>query len=109
MIQIFKAQFRILSYKNAVDNIDSITTYDLTNGTQLYVRLLENNCSNVFGPISINFTSPPRVISPLELKVEICDFNNDGVEDFDWANFLKDKVTTEQGVTIRVLIHTMRR
>lgn len=91
-----------LSYKNAVDNIDSITTYDLTNGTQLYVRLLENNCSNVFGPISINFTSPPRVISPLELKVEICDFNNDGVEDFDWANFLKDKVTTEQGVTIRV-------
>lgn len=91
-----------LSYRNAVDNIDSITAYDLTNGTQFYVRLVGNNCANVFGPITINFSSPPKVTSPLNLQVEICDFNNDGVEDFDWAFFLKDKVTTEQGVSIRV-------
>ena len=91
-----------LTRQSALDNINSVTTYNLENNTQFYIRVSQNNCYNVFGPISIKLTSPPQVVSPLNLRVQICDLNYDGVENFNWGDYLKDKVTTDLGVSIRV-------
>ena len=91
-----------LTRQSALDNINSVTNYNLENNTQFYIRVSQNNCYNVFGPISIKLTSPPQVVSPLNLRVQMCDLNYDGVENFNWGDYLKDKVTTDLGVSIRV-------
>ncbi len=89
------------SYNNAANNQNVITNYNLTNGTQFYIRLIQGECVNVLGPIEIRFNSAP-IVTNASLDVEMCDNNYDGVENFNWAENLKNNLTTEPGMSIRV-------
>ena len=86
---------------NATNNHNAITNYDLINGTQFYIRLVQGGCVNVLGPIEVRFNSSP-VVNNASLNVTICDNNADGAENFNWAENLKNKLTTESGMSIRV-------
>ena len=90
------------SRTNADNIINAITNYDLINGTQFYIRLVQGGCVNVLGPIEVRFNSSP-VVNNASLNVTICDNNDDGVENFNWGDYLKDKFTTDLGgASIRV-------
>ncbi len=92
------------SYNNAANNQNVITNYNLINGTQFYIRLVQGGCVNVLGPIEVRFNSSPVVnVNNDSLNVTICDNNDDGVENFNWGDYLKDKFTTDLGgASIRV-------
>ena len=94
------------SRTNAENNINAITNYDLINGTQFYIRLVQGECVNVLvRPIEVRFNSSPVVkVNNDSLNVTICDNNADGVENFNWGDYLKDKitVTAESEISIRV-------
>ena len=89
------------SKNDAENNQNAITNYDLINGTQFYIRLVQGECVNVLGPIEVRFNSSP-VVNNASLNVTICDNNDDGVENFNWAENLKNKLTRESGMSIRV-------
>ena len=88
------------SKNDAENNHSAITNYDLNNGTQFYIRLVQGECVNVLGPIEVRFISSP-VVNSDSLEVKICDNNDDGAENFDWAEKLMN-ITTESGMSIRV-------
>lgn len=89
------------SYNNAENNQNAIINYNLINGTQFYIRLVQGECVNILGPIEVRFNSSP-VVNNASLDVTICDNNDDGAENFNWAENLKNKLTTESGISIRV-------
>ncbi|MFB0967365.1 MAG: hypothetical protein QMB15_07935, partial [Cloacibacterium sp.] len=89
------------SYNNATNNQNAIVNYNLINGTQFYIRLVQGECVNILGPIEVRFNSSP-VVNNASLDVTICDNNDDGAENFNWAENLKNKLTTESGMSIRV-------
>ncbi|WP_213188580.1 T9SS type B sorting domain-containing protein [Cloacibacterium caeni] len=89
------------SFNDANNDHNAITNYNLNNGTQFYIRLVQGGCVNVLGPIEVRFNSSP-VVNNASLNVTICDNNDDGVENFNWAENLKNKLTTESGMSIRV-------
>lgn len=91
------------SRNEALSNTNPLTSFDLINGTQLYVRLANQGCVNVLGPITVNFNPTPIVNSPIDINVQMCDSNDDGIENFNWENLVKDKVTSDPAVSkIRV-------
>lgn len=89
------------SRTNADNNLNAITNYDLNNGTQFYIKLVQGECENILGPIEVRFNSSP-VVNNDSLELTICDNNDDGVENFNWAENLKNRLTTESGMSIRV-------
>ena len=89
------------SRTNAENNINAITNYDLINGTQFYIKLVQGGCENVLGPIEVRFKSSPDVNND-SLNETICDNNADGAENYNWAEKLKNKLTKESGMSIRV-------
>lgn len=90
------------SRTNAENNINAITNYDLINGTQFYIRLVQGECVNVLvRPIEVRFNSSP-VVENASLNETICDNNADGVENYNWAEKLKNELTKESGMSIRV-------
>lgn len=92
------------SFNDANNDHNAITNYNLINGTQFYIRLVQGGCVNVLGPIEVRFNSSPVVnVNNDSLNVTICDNNDDGVENFNWGDYLKDKFTTDLGgASIRV-------
>ena len=89
------------SRTNADNNLNAITNYDLINGTQFYIKLVQGGCVNVLGPIEVRFNSSP-VVNNDSLNETICDNNADGVENYNWAEKLNNRLTTESGMSIRV-------
>lgn len=89
------------SYNNAANNQNAIINYNLINGTQFYIRLVQGECVNILGPIEVRFNSSP-VVNNASIDMTICDNNDDGAENFNWAENLKNKLTTESGMSIRV-------
>lgn len=94
------------SKNDAENNQNAITNSDITTSeNQFYIRLVQGNCVNVLGPIEVRFNSSPVVnVKNDSLNVTICDNNADGVENFNWGDYLKDKitVTAESEISIRV-------
>lgn len=89
------------SYNNAANNQNAITNYNLTSGTKFYIRLVQGNCvNNVLDPIEVRFNQSP-VVNNAPLELTICDNNDDGAENFNWAENLKN-ITRESGMSIRV-------
>jgi len=80
---------------------NAIINYNLINGNQFYIRLVQGECVNILGPIEVRFNSSP-IVNNASLDVTICDNNDDGAENFNWAENLKNKLTTESGMSIRV-------
>ncbi len=89
------------SFNDANNDHNAITNYNLNNGTQFYIRLVQGGCVNVLGPIEVRFNSSP-VVNNASLNETICDNNADGAENYNWAEKLKNELTTELGMSIRV-------
>ena len=89
-----------LSYDDALNNRNQKTNYDLVDGSQFFVRLDYQTCTNVLGPVTVKFNSTPIVTSPIDIEVKMCDSNDDGIENFNWADLVKNKVTTDAGVSL---------
>lgn len=89
------------SFNDANNDHNAITNYNLNNGTQFYIRLVQGGCVNILGPIEVRFNSSP-VVNNASLNVTICDNNADGAENYNWAEKLKNELTTESGMSIRV-------
>lgn len=95
-----------ISQNDALNNKNPITFYDIKSGTKFFVRLSYQNCANVFGPITVRFNPTPVVNSPVDVKLDICDAKGDGVETVDWYVVLKDKITTDSGVSVIRVFNT---
>ena len=92
-----------MSYDDALNNRKKKTNYDLVDEAS-FVRLDYQTCANVLGPITVKFNPTPIVTSP-DIEVKMCDSNDDGIENFNWADLVKNKVTMDAGVSlIRVLV-----
>jgi hypothetical protein len=89
-----------LSYDDALNNRNQKTNYDLVDGSQFYVRLDYQTCTNVLGPVMVKFNPTPIVTSPVDIEVKMCDSNDDGIENFNWADLVKNKVTMDAGVSL---------
>ncbi len=89
-----------LSQTDAQNNTNAVTSATLTNGTQLWILLTTAQCSQVIGPVTVNFTPGPAVNSPLDLNLTICDVNDNNTEPYDFAANVSSLVTTATGVII---------
>ena len=89
-----------LSAADAANNVNEVTTTDITATTQLYVKYESSTCSQVFGPISFTFLSSPVVNSPITFQYSTCDYKYDLIEPFEFEEFLGPLVTSETGVVL---------
>lgn len=89
-----------LSQGNAQNSINAVTTADLTDGTQLWIRLTTGQCSQVIGPITVNFTPGPNVKTPLDFDINICDINYNKTEPYDFPANVSGLITSDPGVVI---------
>ena len=89
-----------LSQSDADANVNEVTTANLINGTQLFVNYKTGNCTQTFGPITVNFTPTPVVNTPLDYQLTTCDFKFDTLEPFDFPVVFDSLITAETGVAI---------
>ncbi|MGZ5197211.1 MAG: hypothetical protein ACXWVZ_04695, partial [Kaistella sp.] len=89
-----------LSESDAQNAANPVTSADITSSTQLWLRFATTSCSQVFGPVSVSFTTAPTVNPPIDFTVNTCDYNDNDREIFNFAFNLNDLVTTESGVSI---------
>lgn len=95
---------KVFYYKteqDALDNKNEITQTNIVEGTLLFVRLVNQTCVNVLGPIEVHFNPTPTVPSSIDAELKICDINNDRAEAFNWIEFVKTKITLDPDVTVR--------
>ncbi|SFI11481.1 T9SS type B sorting domain-containing protein [Halpernia frigidisoli] len=83
------------SSADATGNTNEITYANITKGSQFYVRYKTPDCSEIFGPITINFLPSPNLNSPLDFPFTICDFKNDNTEPFDFALTIGPLISTD--------------
>lgn len=82
---------------------------NLVNGKQYYIRLSNQGCNNVLGPVTINFNPTPIVFTPqpIIIKLDICDFDDDGVEPYSSVkNQIEPLITSDAGVSLIRIFNT---
>ncbi|RMZ58503.1 hypothetical protein D1632_12900 [Chryseobacterium nematophagum] len=91
-----------LSQSDAQNNVNAITTVDITNNMSIWVRLQEVNCTYILGPIIVQFKPGVNINSPINFTYSMCDINADGQELFDYTSHLGSLITTQQGAVFTV-------
>ncbi len=86
--------------QDATAGTNELKRADLTAGMQLFVNYKTQNCNQVFGPVTINFTASPDITSPIQVKVSTCDFKRDNTEPYDFLAVVGPKITTNPDFTI---------
>lgn len=96
-----------LSQADALAPINEKKIDNLIDGKQYYIRLSYQTCANVFGPVTIHFNPTPVVVTaqPVVVKLDICDDSN-GTAVFNLASYLKDKITSDPGVSLIRVFNT---
>ncbi|KIA89079.1 hypothetical protein OA86_08405 [Kaistella jeonii] len=89
-----------LSAQDAANNVDEVTTANIVNDIELYVKYETATCSQVFGPVKITFIASPVVNTPITFTYTTCDFKYDSVELFDYLDIIGPLVTSEQNVIL---------
>lgn len=84
---------------DAQNSTNPISIANITSQTQFWVRFTTVECSQVFGPVSVNFTPGPSVNTPIDFTVNTCDINDNKKEIFDFAGNLNHLVSGESGVS----------
>lgn len=85
------------SQSDAQNNVNAVTTANITTGTQLWVRLQEANCTYVLGPVQFQFRPGANINSPISFTYSICDINADNQEPFDYPLTVGPLVSTQTG------------
>jgi gliding motility-associated-like protein len=82
---------------DAQNNINPITTANITTVTNLWVRLQEGNCTYILGPIHFQFKPGVNMNSPINFTYSICDINADNQEPFDYPLTIGPLISTQTG------------
>lgn len=88
------------SQTDATNNVNAVTTANITSTTQLWVRLVSGTCVNVYGPISVNFTAGPAISTPITFSDTMCDTKGDGMEPYSFTDIDK-LITSDRSLTIK--------
>src|SRR5690606_6047017 len=73
-----------LSEVDAQNGTNPVATATLRDGMRLWLRFATANCSQVIGPVTVNFTPGPAVSTPIDLEITICDINDNDTEPYDF-------------------------
>nr|WP_294317288.1 T9SS type B sorting domain-containing protein [uncultured Chryseobacterium sp.] len=84
---------------NAQNNTNPVTTANITANTQIWVRLVDGNCSYILGPVNFQFRPGVNMNSPINFSLTMCDINADNQEPFDFPLNIGPLITTQQGAT----------
>lgn len=99
--ELFPAGVTGISYfatqSNAQNNVNPITTANITTSTNLWVRLLDGNCTYILGPVSFQFRPGVNLNSPINFTFSTCDINADNQEAFDFPLNIGPSITTQTG------------
>jgi gliding motility-associated-like protein len=82
---------------DAQNNVNPITTANITTATNLWVRLQEGNCTYILGPIHFQFKPGVNMNSPINFTHSICDINADNQEPFDYQLTIGPLITAQTG------------
>jgi len=88
-----------ITQTDAQNNINAVTTANITANTSLWVRVQEGSCTYVLGPVHFQFKPGPNVNSPVNFSYAVCDINADNNEPFDYALTVGPLITTQPGAT----------
>lgn len=86
------------SQSNAQNNVNAITTANITTNTNVWVRLQEGNCNYILGPVHFQFRPGVNMNSPVNYTLSICDINADNTEHFDYPLMVGPLISTQPGV-----------
>lgn len=86
---------------DAINNVNEISTADITAEFQFYVNYKTAFCTQTFGPISVRFIAAPILNTPIEFEVTTCDFRRDRTEPFEFIKILGPRITSDPTVTLR--------
>lgn len=71
-----------LTQADAQSGNNPVTSATITGNTQIFVKITSFNCSKVY-PVTFSLVSTPAVNSVVNISLNnICDNNNDGIEDY---------------------------
>lgn len=87
---------------DAQNNINAITTANITTGTNLWVRLQEGTCTYILGPVHFQFKPGVNLNSPINFPYTICDINADNQEPFDFTLNIGPLISTQTGAVFTV-------
>lgn len=90
-----------LSQADATANTNAVTKAKLTNGMQFWLSFTTSQCSQVMGPININFTPGPAVNTPLTININMCDINDNNQEPYKFHQNLSPRITSDPNVSVR--------
>jgi gliding motility-associated-like protein len=86
-----------LNQNDADKNINPITNGNLVNGSQVWLRLADINCTYVY-QITIELNGSPLFIAPVSYQTRMCDYNADDNEPFAWQRIFRNLITNDQSV-----------
>jgi gliding motility-associated-like protein len=95
-ITYFNTQF------DAQNNINTITTANITVSTNLWIRLQEGACTYILGPVHFQFKPGVNLNSPINFPYTICDINADNQEPFDFTLNIGPLISTQTGAVFTV-------
>ncbi|AYO58247.1 hypothetical protein CO230_08990 [Chryseobacterium sp. 6424] len=90
-----------LSAADAQNSRNPVTTVNLRDGMQFWLRFTTSGCAQVLGPVTVQFTPGPRINTPLTIKVRKCDINDDNAEPYNYNLNISPLVSNDPNVTIR--------
>jgi gliding motility-associated-like protein len=87
------------SQSDAQNNVNALTTVNITASTQLWIRLQEANCTYILGPVQFQLIPGVNMNSPVNFAYSICDINADNQEPFNYPLTIGPLITTQTGAT----------
>ena len=89
-----------ISKSDADNKINEITKANISDNSEFYIRYDSPTCSQVFGPVKVNFLPSPIINSPIDYKLTTCDLKDDGTEPFKFIDVFGAQITTDPNVKI---------
>jgi gliding motility-associated-like protein len=88
-----------LTQANAQNNVNSVSTANITSSTQIWVRVQDTNCVYVLGPVSFQFKQGVNANLVINFPYTMCDINADNNEIFNFGLEIGPQISTQPGAT----------
>ena len=89
-----------ISKSDAENNVNELTVANIINNSEFYIKYDSPTCSQIFGPVTVNFITSPIVNSPINYSFTTCDLKDDNTEPFDFKLVFSSLITTDPNVII---------
>lgn len=84
------------SQNNAQNNVNPITTANISAGTQIWLRVQDPNCIYILGPVTFQL-KPGVNAHGINYPLTICDINDDNDEPYDFILHMGPLISTQPG------------